>query len=278
MAVYAPGDDDPNASQQPVDPNLFQRLLGYVNPVGSANASVLHPSLSNPNLYPFGNPAPIGSNPPTPPITDPRARAIADAQAQLNAGNARSSNAPPTLGPQAPIQSAATIPTALPPNAAPPAAPPFQQPAHPSTMRFPMWPTPPVPTAAPAAPLPPSRPVTPTPATAYPAAPAAVQPARPVTPTPATAYSPAFGGIDRQNLSATGWNPGTRQGTALDLSRMFGMPSDMNPPSAQPVSGGVLSKAGTKGLTGKVPLPPVMPADIRRQRAIQLAAAHSGFA
>jgi hypothetical protein len=88
MAVQAPDDD------APVDPNLFQRLLGYVNPVGSANASVLHPNLTNPNLYPFGNPAPI--TPPAPPITDPRARAIADAQAQLNAGNARSSNAPPT--------------------------------------------------------------------------------------------------------------------------------------------------------------------------------------
>jgi hypothetical protein len=72
-----------------------------------------------------------------------------------------------------------------------------------------------------------------------------------VTSTPATAYSPGFGGIDRQNLSATGYNPGTRIGTALDLSRMFGMPSDVNPPAA-PVSGGALSKGGAKSMLSKV--------------------------
>jgi hypothetical protein len=116
-----------------------------------------------------------------------------------------------------------------------------------------------------------------------------------VTPTPATAYSPGFGGIDRQNLSATGYNPGTRMGTALDLSRMFGMPSDVNPP----VSGGVLSKAGTKGLisptTGK-PMPmssadlayglpdargapyPYAVGSPRKAAAIAAAAKHSGFA
>jgi hypothetical protein len=80
----------------------------------------------------------------------------------------------------------------------------------------------------------------------------AAQPARPVTPTPATAYNSSFGGIDRQNLSATGYNPGTRMGTALDLSSLFGMPSDVNPGASatpRPMSGGVLSKAGTKGLS-----------------------------
>jgi hypothetical protein len=226
-----------------VDQNLFQRIFGYINPIGSANAAEVDPDAAA------------------------RAKALADAQAQLAAGNTRSSNAPSTLGPVAPIQSAATIPPIFPPTAAPPAAAPFQQPAHPSTMRFPMWPTPPAPIAA--SPTPPARPVTPTPATAYPAP---TPPARPVTPTPATAYpaGTSFGGIDRQNLSATGYNPGTRMGTALDLSGLFGMPSDVNPPAtAQPVRGGVLSKAGTKGLLKSAPLPPVMPADIRRKRALE---------
>jgi hypothetical protein len=66
---------------------------------------------------------------------------------------------------------------------------------------------------------------------------------------PAAAGPSMFGGIDRPNASATGWNPGTMRGTALDLSSMFGMPSDVNPAAAaQPVRGGALSKAGTKGL------------------------------
>jgi hypothetical protein len=57
-------------------------------------------------------------------------------------------------------------------------------------------------------------------------------PHRPVTPTPnprATAPAPAlaappsaFTMVGRPNLSATGWNPGAPQMTALDLSNLFG--------------------------------------------------------
>jgi hypothetical protein len=121
---------------------------------------------------------------------------------------------------------------------------------------------------------------------------------------PAVAAPSRFGGIDRQNLSATGWNPGTRMGTALDLSGLFGQRSDMvAPPSAQPVSGGALSKGGTKGLLGRSISPttgkpmPMSTADIayglpdtrgapypyaygspRRAAAIAAAAKRSGFA
>ena len=68
---------------------------------------------------------------------------------------------------------------------------------------------------------------------------ASAQPHRPVTPTPATAYRPAatpaatstappsaapnaFGMIDRPNMSATGFNPGDRMMTALNLARLLG--------------------------------------------------------
>jgi hypothetical protein len=85
--------------------------------------------------------------------------------------------------------------------------------------------------------------------------------------------------IARQNAPATQGQPGRGYQTALDLSGLFGQKSDMvPPPNAQPVRGGALSKAGTKGLLAGAPMPPVMPADIRRQRAIQTAALHSGYA
>ena len=100
------------------------------------------------------------------------------------------------------------------------------QPDHPSTMRYPMWPTPPAPTGIDAT-IPPftARPVTPTPATAYSASPvatsAAAGPAAVRQQPNLGAYNP-FTTVDRPNASATGWNPGAPQATALDLSRLFG--------------------------------------------------------
>lgn len=167
--------------------------------------------------------------------------AIKDANAQLQSGAPQNPNLQPTLGPNNPIASAASIPPIL------PDAPSFQQPAHPSTMRFPMWPTPPAPVVA-SAPTPPARPVTPTPASAYPVA--AAQPSRPVTPTPASAYPPDDPNrwlIERQNAPATQGQPSRGYQTALDLSHLFGgrpNPADVPAANAQPVSGGVLSKNG----------------------------------
>ena len=39
MAVYAPGDDDGSGSPTGTDPNMWARLMGYINPIGSANAA-----------------------------------------------------------------------------------------------------------------------------------------------------------------------------------------------------------------------------------------------
>ena len=120
----------------------------------------------------------------------------------------------------------------------------FQQPAHPSTMRYPSWPTPPAPTGVDATIPPftargqPSRPVTPTPATAYPASPVAT----PAVAGPAAArqqpnlgnYSP-FTTVSRPNanpgigggmlgggVNSPRGQGGAPLGTALDLSRLFG--------------------------------------------------------
>ena len=95
---------------------------------------------------------------------------------------------------------------------------PFTQPQHPSTMRYPGWPTPPAPGPA-AAPMP-ARPVTPTPATAYgyptpPVRPAAAGPA-------AAQQQPNLGSymIDRPNAPA-GQQGGRRGGGPLGMG-VFG--------------------------------------------------------
>ena len=173
---------------------------------------------------------------------------------------------------------------------------PFQQPAHPSTMRYPMWPTPPAPTGAGIdATIPPftargqpSRPVTPTPATAYPASPVAM----PAAAGPAAArqqpnlgnYNP-FTTVDRPNASATGWNPGAPQATALDLSRLFG---GGQPAAAAPraVGGGAPTAAnpnnpywGPNTAGRAVGGGPIMPTDITGfpVAGVNVPAAASGF-
>ena len=91
-------------------------------------------------------------------------------------------------------------------------------------------------------------------------------------------YQPSdrFIGIDAPNASAQNSMRAGPQGTALNLAGLFGgrgQPAvNPNAPSAnaQPVS-------ALAGPLASAPLPPTMPDDIRRQRAIQLAAAHSGF-
>ena len=113
------------------------------------------------------------------------------------------------------------------------APPPFQQPAHPSTMRYPMWPTPPAPAPSAVATPMPARPVTPTPITAYPtptppprprATPRAAGPAAVRQQPNLGAYGGPFTTIDRPNMtpqnSAIG-RQGAPQMTALDLSKLF---------------------------------------------------------
>ena len=109
------------------------------------------------------------------------------------------------------------------------------QPAHPSTMRYPSWPSGAAPAPTSSTPLP-ARPVTPTPATAYGfpmppvrprAAPAAAGPA-------AVAQQPNLGNyapIYQPNIARTGNVRGGRSGDsnapmmgALDLSRLFQRP------------------------------------------------------
>ena len=104
------------------------------------------------------------------------------------------------------------------------------QPDHPSTMRYPMWPTPPAPTGIDAT-IPPftARPVTPTPATAYPASPvatsAAAGPAAVRQQPNLGAYGAGgpFTTLDyRPNSGPNERNRGSPVATALDLSRLFG--------------------------------------------------------
>ena len=135
-------------------------------------------------------------------------------------------------------------PDASSPNAGAPT--PFQQPDHPSTMRYPSWPTPPAPTGVDAT-IPPftARPVTPTPATAYPpvrpkAAPLAAGPAAtrqqpnlgnygPFTTVPRPNANPGIGGgmlggnSGMANIGGGGARGagGAPTMTALDLSRLF---------------------------------------------------------
>ena len=95
----------------------------------------------------------------------------------------------------------------------------------------------------------------------------------------AAASNPRFIGIDAPNASAQNsmLSRGAPQGTALNLAGLFGG-GGQNPnipaSNAQPVS----AQRPVPGPLASAPMPPTMPDDIRRQRAIQLAAARSGFA
>lgn len=94
---------------------------------------------------------------------------------------------------------------------------PFHQPDHPSTMRYPGWPTPPAPAAPTTAP-PAPRSVKRTDAAYGPYGAPAGSPSQ--TPRPASSSADRWL-IERQNAPATGYSPGTRSGTALDLSSLF---------------------------------------------------------
>jgi hypothetical protein len=97
--------------------------------------------------------------------------------------------------------------------------------------------------------------------------------------------NPRFVQVDRPNASAAGGmgRGGAPQMTALNLAGLFGGGAPGGPPGAP---GGALNQQGLipngarvpGPLAANSPLPPTMPDDIRRQRAIQLAAARSGFA
>ena len=141
--------------------------------------------------------------------------------------------------------------------------------------------TPPGSPGAPQSPSQPARPVTPTPPGLGFNAP---QPARPVTPTPgplaaggasgsAATSNPRFVGVSAPNASPQNSMRGGPQMTALNLAGLFGGAGAVNPnapaANAQPVS----AQRPVPGPLANAPMPPVMPDDIRRQRAMQLAAA-----
>jgi hypothetical protein len=92
--------------------------------------------------------------------------------------------------------------------------------------------------------------------------------------------NPRFIGISAPNMSPQNSMRGGPQGTALNLAGLFGggagapgAPGAAAPAAAAPVPGPMARPA-----LANAPMPPTMPDDIRRQRAIQLAAARSGFA
>lgn len=120
--------------------------------------------------------------------------------------------------------------------------------------------------------------------------------------------NPRFVGLDyRPNASPQNSMRGGPQATALNLAGLFGgspgpgNPANVPAKNAQPVAGPLAANSPLiSQTTGQpmpmssadaaahfiqtpngivpAPLPPTMPGDIRRQRAIQLAAARSGFA
>jgi hypothetical protein len=122
---------------------------------------------------------------------------------------------------------------------------PFQQPDHPSTMRYPMWPTPPAPGATPTPPIgggpgnvmeaptgtpaaaPPGRRINPARVNLGQGAPGLTAPVQ------APANSP-FIGIDRPNSGPNERNRGSPQATALDLSSLFSHPAVAAAAAAHP--------------------------------------------
>jgi hypothetical protein len=90
-----------------------------------------------------------------------------------------------------------------------------------------------------------------------------------------------FIGIDAPNVSPQNSMRGGPQGTALNLAGLFG--GGQQPAAAAPMVGKqpgmrVINGPLAQGGIASAPMPPTMPDDIRRQRAIQLAALHSGYA
>jgi hypothetical protein len=96
--------------------------------------------------------------------------------------------------------------------------------------------------------------------------------------------NPRFIGIDAPNASPQNSMRGGPQATALNLAGLFGggAPAGAAPAAAAPVPGPMARPDLAQRVPlGNAPMPPTMPDDIaaaRRQRAIQLAAARSGFA
>jgi hypothetical protein len=82
-----------------------------------------------------------------------------------------------------------------------------------------------------------------------------------------------------QNIDPTGRNRGGPQASALNLAGLFGggRPAAANPnapaPNAQPVS----ALRPVPGPMANAPMPPTMPADVRRQRAAQLPSTAGGY-
>lgn len=190
-------------TQQAANPIL--RALNYLNPISSAQADVLHPNLTNPNLTPLAPAAPAAPPAPAPSRTLPPGAANS---LPLAWGNPTSDDYRNWLQTQL---------TASP--AAGPAMP--ARPVTPTPQNYPSWPTPPAPQASsPAAPIPGPLANAPMP----PPRPAgqARTPASPTTAPPSAAQSSAFVPIERPNLPATGYSPGDRMMTALNLARLFG--------------------------------------------------------
>ena len=151
----------------------------------------------------------------------------------------------------------------------------FHQPDHPSTMRYPMWPTPPAPAPSAATPMP-SRPVTPTPATAYPA-PSAASPAavrqQPNLGTygapPAAVANSPFTLVDRPNMSpqnSARGHQGAEQMGMLDLSHLFGG-GQPAPAAAAPIT--ARPDLAQRVPLSQTPLPPRRPARFKSSSSSQ---------
>ena len=205
----------------------------------------------------MGYPA-LGAQPQQPPPPAPDARGF-------SVGVHPHGDGPPDV--MSPAAMAGAQPAAQP---QPQPAPPFVQPQHPSTMRYPMWPTPPAADAPAGSPS----------ATPKPAGPLATSGGGGAT-MKRTPGAPNLGyyqgnnnrfiGIAQPNASPQNSMRAGPQATALNLAGLFGgrgqpaAAAAVNPnvpaANAQPVS-----SASPPAAPGNAPMPPIMPGDIRNQR------------
>jgi hypothetical protein len=225
-------------------------LMAMANQGGGNPANMPSPDASNMSVNVVGDDHGDGDNPPAPPFVAPPAPPVA-------------SNGPPpgSILPQARGGANPPGPMAASPSILPQARgvsnPPF--PGGPSI-------------------LPQARGVAVQPGAMSPGDTTMPAPAGPLATGGATANgasaNPRFIGIAQPNASPQNSLRGGPQATALNLAGLFGGGGNPNVPAAnaQPMSGRLKGPMAQGGVAN-APMPPIMPDDIRRQRAMQLAAA-----
>ena len=225
---------------QPMNPNAIPAAAPQAMPGSGVNGMPAMtqggPSMGYPAMGQPPMPAPQG------------------ALAQQGDANPHGDGPPDVMSPAA-MAAAQPQPQPQPDQSQPPAAP-FVQPQHPSTMRYPMWPTPPAPDAPAGSPS-----ATPRPAGATPTGPLAAPgqggigsdarfPLKRTAGAPNLGYyqpSNRFVSIDQPNISPVGSGSvrgGAPQMTALNLAGLFGgrgqqpaaNPANVPAANAQPVS------------------------------------------